>query len=114
MANRDNFEKSVIDSMQKRAAFICSNPDCRCSTIAPSEEDDQTFLYIGIVAHITAAAEGGPRYNLTLTSEQRASASNAIFLCSNCATMIDKNNGKDFSVELLNNWKKVHEEWTRD
>jgi len=28
--------------------------------------------------------------------------------------MIDKNNGIDFSVELLKEWKKDHEEWVRN
>ena len=113
MPNRDDFSKPIIESTQKRAAFICSNPDCLCLTIAPSENDDLSFLYVGSVAHITAASKGGPRYDSTLTSEQRTLVSNAIFLCSNCATMIDKNSGEDYTVELLNKWKEEHEAWVR-
>jgi len=108
---RDDFPKSVADALGKRAAFICSNPDCRILTLAPSEEDESKFLYIGKAAHICAAAKGGPRYKAEMTSEERKAAANGIFLCSNCADMIDKNSGIDFSVERLVRWKEDHEKW---
>jgi hypothetical protein len=43
---RDDFNKPVIDALAKRAAFICSNPDCKTLTIAPSDEDSLKFIYI--------------------------------------------------------------------
>jgi hypothetical protein len=112
--NRDDFDSSTIEFLKKRAAFICSNPSCRAMTISPSEKDEKKFIYIGKAAHITAASLGGPRYNSSLTSEERKSISNGIFLCSSCADMIDKNRGIDFPTPLINEWKKQHEEWIRD
>ena len=82
-------------------------------TIAPSIEDEFKVQYIGVGAHITAAAIGGPRYDSELTPEERQAISNAIFLCNNCSTMIDKNSGKDYSVDTLNEWKSKHEKWVR-
>lgn len=111
MPNRDDFDKKIVDVIGKRASFICSNPDCRSITLCPSAEDESKFTYIGKAAHITAAAEGGPRYDSNLSSEERKSASNGIFLCSNCADMIDKNNGINFTVDQLKKWKKDHEDW---
>jgi hypothetical protein len=111
MFNRDNFDKKTADALGKRASFLCSNPDCRCQTTAPSDADATGFIYIGAAAHITAAAAGGPRYDAGLTSEQRSDISNGIFLCRNCADMIDKNNGLDFPVETLKKWKTMHEDW---
>ncbi len=108
---RDDFDKPVVDALAKRAAFICSNPDCKTQTIAPSEEDSLKFIYIGKAAHITAASEGGPRFESSMSSDERKSIGNGIFLCSNCADMIDKNKGIDFSVELLHKWKSTHEDW---
>ena len=108
---RDDFASDVIDALKKRAAFICSNPDCRAQTIAPSGEDESKYLYIGKAAHITAAAESGPRYDPNMASEDRKSISNAIFLCSSCADLIDKNNGLDFPVDKLKAWKAEHEKW---
>jgi hypothetical protein len=112
--NRDDFQKSTVDALGKRSAFICSYSKCRCNTLSPSLEDDSKFIYIGKAAHITAAAKGGARYDERMSSEQRKSIENAIFLCSNCADMIDKNKGVDFPVELLNEWKRQHESWVHE
>ena len=111
--NRDDFSPETIEMLKRRAAYICSNPDCHALTISSSEVDENKAIYIGKAAHISAASKGGARYDDSLTSEQRASINNGVFLCSSCADMIDKNNGIDFSKELLLNWKTNHEEWTR-
>ena len=108
---RDDFDKPVVDALAKRAAFICSNPDCKTLTVAPSSEDTLKFIQIGKAAHITAAAEGGPRFDSSISSSERKSIDNGIFLCSNCAEMIDKNMGIDFPVVLLHEWKGSHESW---
>ncbi len=114
MASRDNFKKPVVEALAKRAAYICSNPDCRTLTIGPSEADPDKFIYIAEAAHIKAAAPGGPRYDPTMSSEQRSSIENALFVCSNCADLIDKNQGIDFSVEELHRWKTEHDTWVRE
>lgn len=111
---RDDFNKKTIENLAKRASYICSNPDCRNQTLSPSENDPEKYINIGKAAHITAAAENGPRYDSSLTPEQRSSIDNGIFLCSNCADMVDKNLGLDFSVELLKKWKEDHEKWIRE
>lgn len=108
---RDDFVKPVVDALAKRAAYICSNPGCKTLTIAPSSEDALKFIYIGKAAHIAAAAEGGPRFDPSMSSDDRKSIDNGIFLCSNCADMIDKNKGMDFPVELLQEWKSTHDSW---
>lgn len=111
MNPRDNFDKKIIDAVAKRASYICSNPRCRSLTLCPSDTDEQKYIYIGKAAHITAAAIGGPRYDASLSVEERLSINNAIFLCSNCADMIDKNSGIDYSIVLLKQWKDEHEKW---
>ena len=111
---RDDFNPKTIEALAKRASYICSNPDCRSLTLYPSEKDSEEYIFIGKAAHITAASEGGPRYDPTFTPEQRTSIENGIFLCSNCADMIDKNNGLDFPVDLLREWKRNHETWVKE
>lgn len=110
---RDDFNPKTIAALAKRASYICSNPECRSLTLYPSEKNSEESIYIGKAAHITAASEGGPRYDPSLTPEQRSSIGNGIFLCSNCAEMIDKNNGIDFPVDLLREWKRKHEAWVK-
>lgn len=44
---------------------------------------------------------------------ERSEISNAIFLCTVCADMIDKNNGLDFPADVLRQWKANHEVFVR-
>ena len=111
---RDNFSAKTVSVAQRRAAYICSNPSCRGSTIAGSERNETGVIFTGVVAHITAAAKGGARYDESLTSEQRCDISNAIFLCADCSVMIDKDSGADYSIEVLRGWKHEHESWVRE
>jgi hypothetical protein len=113
--NRDEFPKGIREALAKRAAYICSNPDCHTLTIAPSDADESKFLYFGKAAHICAAGSGGPRFKPEpeMTPEQRMSAANGIFLCSNCAAMIDNNKGLDFTDVLLQSWKVDHDKWVK-
>lgn len=113
MKNRDNFQSKIVDALAKRASYICSNPECKALTVCPSDTISDKYMYVGQAAHITAAAPSGPRYDESLTVEERCSIENAIFLCSSCATMIDKNKGIDFTTEVLRNWKLEHEAWVR-
>ena len=110
---RDNFSSRIIEVLKQRAAFICSNPSCKKMTIAPSDLADDKVVYIGRAAHICAASPGGPRYNTSLTFEQRSDITNAIFLCANCADIVDDNNGDDYTVETLKEWKRDHETWVK-
>jgi hypothetical protein len=42
---RDDFHPDVIKALARRAAFVCSNPDCRAFTIAPSAEDPSKDIF---------------------------------------------------------------------
>ena len=112
-ASGDDFGEGTKRQVAKRAAYICSNPDCRRVTLLPEEGDSTASVFIGVVAHVTAARPGAARYDESLSSEDRRSARNAIYLCANCATMIDKNNGADYPADLLARWTREHEEWLR-
>ena len=106
--NRDDFTKKTIDILAKRVGYLCSNPDCRKPTVGPNSAKDKATI-VGIGAHITAASSGGPRYDGTLTTEQRKDIDNGIWLCTNCATLIDKDPGS-FPIAMLNDWKNVSED----
>lgn len=104
--NRDDFTNTTRNIIARRAAYICSNPSCRKLTIMPKENKT---ICIGVAAHICAAAKGGPRYNTSMTQEERSSVQNGIWLCQTCSNYIDKDE-KTFSVDLLQKWKKDMEE----
>lgn len=109
--NRDNFTPATISILKQRAAFICSNPNCKCLTIAPSKSDDEKVEFNGVAAHVCSAAPGGPRYKEEMTPEERSGINNGVFLCANCSVLIDKNNGIDYSENELRKWKVEHENW---
>lgn len=108
---RDDFSQKVIEICRKRAAFVCSNPSCRASTIAGSTSDINKTVCTGIVCHITAASPNGPRYKDRLM--QISAIENAIYLCANCSIMVDKNEGADFTENTLLQWKQIHENWVQ-
>ena len=108
------FPRNIRERVSKRASYICSNPNCHHFTLCASDAGTDLFISIGKAAHITAGAANGPRYDPSLTSEQRSSADNAIFLCSSCEDMIDYNNGLDYPVDLLEKWKSEHEAWVKE
>lgn len=60
----------------------------------------------GIAAHITAASAGGPRYDAGLTAEQRRAPENGIWLCTNCARVIDSV-WQAFPTETLRTWQEL-------
>ncbi len=108
---RENFSAAVKKLLASRVNYKCSNPICSRPTSGPSIELNQS-VNIGEAAHITAAAQRGPRYNELMTYEQRTSAANGIWLCSVCAKLIDSDIDR-FPVSVIEHWKKQAEESAR-
>lgn len=104
---RDDFSAKTKEELAKRVAYRCSNPYCRKPTIGPKESDNGT-VSIGEAAHICAAASGGKRYDKNMSAEARTSIDNGIWLCRNCAALIDRDENY-YSVEMLQTWKQLAE-----
>jgi hypothetical protein len=77
---RDDFTADVRRNLADRVGKLCSNPDCQALTSGP-QDDSAKSVNIGVAAHITGAAERGPRYNVLLSGEQRRHSDNGIWLC---------------------------------
>lgn len=104
---RDNFNSKTKEILASRVGYRCSNPRCGILTKGPNFKGD-SFVNVGVAAHITAAAKGGPRYDDSLSVTQRKSIKNGIWLCQSCSKLIDSDT--DFyTKELLNYWKKISE-----
>ncbi len=100
---RDDFSQKTKELLSKRVGNRCSNPNCRQLTSGP-REDPEKALNVGVAAHITAASPEGPRYDATISSEERSSAKNGIWLCQKCAKLVD-NDPSRYNIEILVNWK---------
>jgi hypothetical protein len=108
----DDFSEPVKRVLATRVGNVCSNPECRALTSGP-QENPAKALNIGVAAHITAASVGGPRYDPQLLPEERSSPSNGIWLCQNCAKLVD-NDPTRFTIELLQRWKSSAESEARE
>lgn len=103
-----SFSKNTIETLARRAMFLCSNPDCRAQTVGPNSNPEKATL-IGEAAHIAGAKPGAARFDETMSDVTRASITNSIWLCRNCHGQIDRDE-KKYSTELLFAWRKDHEE----
>lgn len=103
------FKSKIAEMIAYRAAYICSNPCCNTLTIGPSHEDTNLKNKKGEAAHIYGEKNGAARYTSN-PSVNIEGVENGIWLCANCHTLVDKNQGVDYKSELLFEWKKNHEE----
>ena len=101
--NRDDFSLRTKDILAKRVGYKCSNPTCKKPTSGPHSKPDKAII-IGVAAHICAAAPGGPRYDPSMSSTERSSIKNGIWLCETCSALIDKDETK-YPVNILHEWK---------
>lgn len=111
--NRDDFSPKTVLQIAKRAGWLCSFPTCRTPTVGATS-DGEGEINIGTAAHICAAAPGGPRYDEEMSSEERSSAKNGIWMCRDHGKAIDSTD-PEFTVERLLEWKKRAEidSWRR-
>jgi len=107
---RDDFSSKIKDTLSKRVGMHCSNPDCKALTSGPNSSEDKSTS-IGVAAHITAASIKGPRYDPSMTSKERSSIKNGIWLCQSCSKLIDSDPLR-YTVELLKEWKSQAENET--
>ena len=108
---RDDFSEPVKKAVALRASHQCSFDGCGQRTVGPSAESDTAITNVGEAAHITAASPGpgARRYDATLTPEQRADISNAMWLCSTHATLIDRDE-TTYTADRLREMKRLHED----
>jgi hypothetical protein len=108
---RDDFPEDVKRTLASRVANQCSNRECQAVTSGP-QTDPSKAVNVGVAAHITAASLGGPRYDPTLTSEQRQDIENGIWLCQTCAKLVDSDPAR-FTVQVLRELKVIAEDQAR-
>ena len=106
-SNRDDFPAAVKRALAERVAYQCSRPDCRIQTMGPNADPSKS-AHEGKAAHISAASPAGPRGDPNLTPQQRSSIHNGIWLCSNCATIVDTDQLR-YPQALLREWKEQAE-----
>ena len=107
MPERDDFPEAIKRSLAQRVSQRCSNPSCKAQTSGP-QVDPTKSLNVGVAAHISAASEGGPRFDPALDPIARVGPGNGIWLCQTCAKLVD-NDADRFPAEVLHAWKVLAE-----
>lgn len=102
---RNDFSKKVKETLCSRVGGLCSI--CRCQTRGAQSKPDG-MVSIGEAAHITAAEINGPRFDPSLSDEERSGIENGIWLCANCHKKIDSDPEK-YTVQLLYSMKNKAE-----
>lgn len=105
---RDDFSAKTKELLANRVGMKCSNPGCRKLTCCANTNPDKV-TNIGVAAHNCAAAKGGPRYDASMTPEERKSPENGIWLCQSCSKLIDTDTSR-YPKELLQSWKQLAEQ----
>lgn len=90
-----------------RVAYRCSCPDHDVVCVGPTT-DGAGVVNVGVAAHMTAAAPGGPRYDATRSESERSSFANGIWLCQIHAKLIDDDEER-FPIGVLKRWKAAAE-----
>lgn len=103
---RDEFLRPVQQLLAKRVGYRCSL--CGAPTAGPAAEVGRS-TNVGEAAHITAASPGGPRFDPSLSAEERRSPENGIWLCCTCGRKIDVDT-RLYTVDVLRNRKTQAEE----
>lgn len=101
---RDDFTKDTIRKAAGRVGYRCSFPNCPNATIGASMESPNKTSVTGVAAHICAAAEGGPRYDQSMSVDERRGVENCIWLCQTHSKLIDTD-VETYTAEKLRQWK---------
>lgn len=106
--SRDEFTDTTKRTMAERVAWRCSFPGCGKNTVGPDSADPKKRINNGTAAHICAAAPKGPRYDQSMSKEERRSITNGIWMCKDHGTLIDSDY-TIYSADTLRQWKQEAE-----
>ncbi|GAA2057749.1 ABC-three component system protein [Williamsia deligens] len=78
---RDRVPPAQEKVVLARSGNKCAYPNCGQDLAIDPQADGDRPKATGRVAHIAAASPGGPRYDPSMTPEERGSAQNLIYMC---------------------------------
>ncbi|MFJ8350713.1 ABC-three component system protein [Streptomyces sp. NPDC094153] len=92
----------------QRSGNICAYPECKAELVVSARHAGDKDKAVGKVAHICAASQGGPRFDPSMSEEERGKASNLIYLCGTHHDAIDSQLHYH-TVDFLRDAKAKHE-----
>lgn len=106
-ANPHSFTSGTQKALFRLARGTCYFPGCSREIL--TYESGEPLVDVQI-AHIAAAEPGGPRFDASMTDEERRSIDNLILLCQAHHNLVDKVRPEDFPADELRRWKSENED----
>lgn len=100
----------TVRALYRVSVGTCAKPTCVKPVLV---FDDGKWLSNVHIAHIRGAEPGSARYDASMSDPERAAFDNLLLLCPAHHDLIDKINPSEYSVELLEQWKRDSEDGTR-
>ncbi|WP_369160484.1 hypothetical protein [Candidatus Thiodiazotropha sp. LNASS1] len=101
---RASIRQKTVKRLFASSGGICAFPGCTTALV-----DAISGALLGEMCHIHAASPGGPRFDPSLSEEERNKEENIIILCPTHHSLIDQE-PEVYSAEQLKTLKKNHEE----
>ena len=99
------YKPSTVRRLDTLSGNECAHPECTKKLIA-----EDGISIISKICHIAAASKDGPRYDSSMTDDDRRGFDNLILLCDEHHVIIDnKENEGVYPTLLLKKWKNDHE-----
>lgn len=95
------FQQTTVKRLYGKSANRCAFAGCEAPIIVGK-------TVVGEICHIRASRKKGPRFDPTLSKEERDDFSNLLLLCRTHHKLIDADPSK-FTVDLLKEIKQIHE-----
>lgn len=86
---------------------VCAFPDCHNRLVQPATAEDDAQA-VGIICHIVASSDDGPRGDRNFSEKQRDDVANLILLCPTCHAIVDKQ-PNTYTADDLRGWKALQE-----
>jgi hypothetical protein len=108
---RDNFTPYTKQLLGQAVGFNCVRPGC-AKPVTAYDSESGSIKSISTAAHDAGAAEGGPRYDASMTPEQRKAYENGALLCPTCARLVDVDVDR-FPPGILVMWQSSSADYRR-
>jgi hypothetical protein len=92
---------TTIKRLFAKSGNQCAMPRCTAPIIVGA-------IPVGQICHIRARSKKGPRYDATMTADERNAYANLMLLCRTCHRLVDADEAT-YTPELLTEIKEIHE-----
>ena len=102
-----SYDRNTLSSLGYLSGGTCYYPGCPEPVFRKVGDN---WILAGQIAHIRAANPNGPRYDPSMTDDERRAIENLMIFCQPHHNLVDKaNNAPRYPVAVLRRWKTQHE-----